>query len=330
MRRLVLLIALLLPACAGEGGDAEGRVKLRVVSQPYLVFAPLHVGVAEGIFAAHGLDVELVPMAGSEQAIPLLIDGTIDVLPGHAAPGVLNAIARGGHIRMVAQRSRTGRAECSSLALVARPNLLAEPRPPGTPPAIRRISVDRQAAMVFFIEKALASAGVSLDTLDRVYVPHAAEPDALASGTIDVALAGEPYLRRTLDAGKAEQWIGVEDVLPGIEFSVLLFGERLLVHERAAGTRFIAAYLEANRRLAEGKTPQNLAHVAEFLGEHAAALEDICWPFQPTDGRIRVDHLTRFQQWALERGWIDRIIATDELIDPTFLEEVGRIPQEKP
>ena len=87
---------------------------------------------------------------------------------------------------------------------------------------------------------------------------------------------------------------------------------------------------EANRRLAEGKTRQNLALVAEFLGEEVAALEDICWPFQPTDGRIRADHLTQFQEWMLERGWIDRIIGTDELIDPAFLEEIGHSPDENP
>ena len=89
-----LAAALLLAACGGVPDAADGRTRLRVVVQPYLVFAPLHVAQAEGLFAAHGLDVELVPMAGSEQAIPLLIDGGIDVLPGHAAPGLLNAMAR--------------------------------------------------------------------------------------------------------------------------------------------------------------------------------------------------------------------------------------------
>lgn len=328
MKGKPLVLALALCACGG-GSEDDGE-PLRVVVQPYLVFAPLHVAQAEGIFEEYGLDVELVPMAGSEQAIPLLVDGGIDVLPGHAAPGVLNAIARGERVRMVAQRSRAARGECSSLALLARPGLLEQPRRAGTPPRIRRISVDRQAAMVFFIEEALASAGVSIDTLERVYVPHAAEQAALAAGTIDVALAGEPYLSRTLTAGAAEEWIGVEDVLPGIEFSVLLFGERLLERDRDAGARFVAAYLEANARLAEGKTERNLGLVAEFLGEDAAALEGICWPFEPTDGRIREDHLMRFQQWALDRGWIDRIVTTEELMDAAFIEDAMRIRNDKP
>lgn len=323
-------VALLAAACGRSPDAAEGPARLRVVLQPYLVFAPLYVAQAEGIFAAHGLDVELVPMAGSEQAIPLLIDGSIDVLPGHAAPGLLNAMARGERIRMVAQRSRTGPSPCSSLALIARPGLLSEPRPPGETPRIRRISVDRQAAMVFFIEEALASVHVRLDTLEQAYVPHAAEPDALASGALDVALAGEPFLHRTLAAGRAEQWIGLEDVLPGFEFSVLLFGERLLDRERDTGARFVAAYLEANRRLAEGKTASNLALVGEFLDEDAAALEGMCWPFVPTTGEVRVDHLTRFQEWSLRRGWIDRVAAADELIDAAFVARAWQILNEKP
>jgi NitT/TauT family transport system substrate-binding protein len=327
--RFAVAVALLLAACGGAPDGAAAPTRLRVVVQPYLVFAPLHVAQVEGLFAAHGLDVELVPMAGSEPAMPLLINGSIDVLPGHASPGLLNAIARGARIRMVAQRSRRAPASCSSLALIARPGLLAEPRSPGTAPHIRRISVDRQAAMVFFIDEALASVGVNLDTLEQAYVPHAAEPEALASGAIDVALAGEPFLRRSLGEGRAEQWIGVEDVLPGIEFSVLLFGERLLERERAAGDRFIAAYLEANRRLAEGKTPRNLELVGDFLDEDAAALTDICWPFETTDGRVRTDYLMRFQQWAARKGLIDRVATADELIDTTFVERASHILNEK-
>jgi NitT/TauT family transport system substrate-binding protein len=315
--------ALLLASCSGS--PEAGLTTLRVAIQPYLVFAPLHVAQAEGLFAAHGLDVELVPMTGSEPAIPLLIDGSIDVLTGHVAPGMLNAIARGERIRMVAERSRRAPAECSSLALIARPGLLDEPRAVDTPPHLRRISVDRQAAMVFFIEEALASVGIRLDTLERVYVPHAAEPDALASGAIDVALAGEPFLTRTLHAGKAVPWIGLEDVLPGIEFSVVFFGRRLLDEDRDAGVRFLAAFLEANRILAEGKTAANLAIVADFLGDDAASLEEICWPFQPSDGAIRTDYLMRFQRWELSRGWIDRIATETDLIDPAFLVHAKRI-----
>jgi ABC-type nitrate/sulfonate/bicarbonate transport system substrate-binding protein len=330
MRRLAAIVALLAVACGRAPDAADAPVRLRVVVQPYLVFAPLHVAQAEGIFSAYGLDVELVPMAGSEQAIPLLIDGGIDVLPGHPAPGLLNAMARGERIRMVAQRSRSAPARCSSLALIARPGLLAGARPADEAPRIRRISVDRQAAMVFFIEEALASVHVGLDTLERAYVPHAAEPDALASAAIDVALAGEPFLHRTIAAGKAEEWIGVEDVLPGIEFSVLMFGERLLDREREAGARFVAAYLEANRRLAAGKTARNLALVGEFLDEEPGALEGMCWPFEATTGRVRVDHLTRFQEWAHRHGWIDRIASEDELIDGAFVERASQILNEKP
>jgi ABC-type nitrate/sulfonate/bicarbonate transport system substrate-binding protein len=243
----------------------------------------------------------------------------VDVLPGHAAPGLLNAIARGERIRMVAQRSRWLPADCSAVALVARPGLL----PPGgsrqAAPRIRRISIDKQAAMLFFVEQALASVGASLDTLERVYVPHAAEGEALAAGDIDVALSGEPFMSRMLRARQAVPWIGQEDVLPGMEFSMVFFGRRLLERERDAGARFVAAYLEANQKLAAGKTARNLALVSEFLGESTEALAGICWPFQETDGRIRREYLMRFQDWARQRDLIDRVADPDELIDSGFL-----------
>jgi NitT/TauT family transport system substrate-binding protein len=287
--------------------------------QPYLEFAPIHLAQSEGIFSAHGLDVELVPMPGTEASVPLLIAGSVDVLPGQTAPGLLNAIARGERIRMVAQLNRGEGRSCSTLALVARPGLLGNGVAPGRAPRIRRISVNKQAVMVFFVEEALASVGVRLDTLERVYLPQAAEPDALVSGAIDVALTNEPQLTAMLRGGQAVPWIGQEDVLPGFRLTMLFFGRRLLDDDRDAGARFIAAYLEANRRLAEGATARNLERVARFIGEDPARLPSICWPFQPTDGQIRTDYLLRFQRFALERGWIDRLVPPDELIDAGFL-----------
>jgi NitT/TauT family transport system substrate-binding protein len=275
----ILLALALLAGCASRDASATGgRTRLRVAIQPYLPYAPLYVAQADGIFAAHGLDVEFVPLAGSEPGVPLLIQGSVDVLQAHITPGLLNAVARGERIRMVAERSRWQPATCSFLALVARPGLLDTTRRVGTAPRIRRISMDKQATVVFFVEEALATAGVSLDTLEQVHIPHALEPDALAAGTVDVALAGEPHLSRTLAAGKGVEWIGLEDVLPLMEFSVLFYGRRLLDEDRAAGRRFAAAWLEANRRLGAGKTPHNVELVSRFLELEPAELDPMCWP----------------------------------------------------
>lgn len=312
MRALTVVLAFACgTACAAA--DAPGDpTRLRVVAQPYLSFAALHVAQAEGFFRDEGLEVELVPMAGTEPAVPLLVSGNLDVLPGMLTPSVLNAVARGEPVRIVAARSgRPG--SCSSLALVIRPGLLD-----GNPPSIDRISIDRQAVMLFFVETALAHAGLDLARLEPAFLPHAAEAQALASGAIDAALAGEPFLTRLLESGHAERWIGNDDVLPGVEYSYIFFGSRLL-EDHSAGERFLAAYLRAIDRLAEGPSPRNIQRVAEATGEDPELLRRTCWPFGATDGRVRVEDVARFQSWMAERGLVDRPVPPSQLWDSTFM-----------
>lgn len=291
---------------------------LRVLAQPYLVYAPLRVAHEEGYFAEQGLDVELVEMASSERAMSLLIGGSVDVLPANPAPGLFNAIGRGEPIRIVAEANRIEPGGCSSIAIIARPDLLASASESGLVP-VRRISVNRQAVMRYLASEALAQVGVDLDSLQVVSIPPAVRLDALASGSIDAVLAGEPFLTRTLASGKAVEWVGVEQALPGVQFSFIFFGRRLLEVEPEAGARFLAAYLKAARQLARGKTPENIRRVARATGEDPATLERVCWPFHPTDGQINATGVVRFQEWAVERGLLDNVVPESSFSDPSYI-----------
>lgn len=325
VRMLLLLVAL--AACAPQGEQRraadESPFRLRVASAPYLAFAPLHVAKAEGIYARHGLDVELVPLPGTEIAVPLLVDGQIDVLPGQAAPGLFNAIGRGVPIRLVAKVHDAASAGCSAIHIVTRPGL--QEAGAGTRLPIRRVSINKQAVMRYLADTALASRGFRLDSLQMVDIPNAAEPEALASGAVDAALAGEPFFTRTVRAGRAEAWIAITDVLPDVEVTLIFFGRRLLGEHRDIGARFLAAHAEALRLLSSGKSDRLVAILAEATKEDPEVLRAACWPFGPTDGRVRLGAVRSYQRWAFAHGLLDSLIADDRLWDGSFLDAAEAI-----
>ncbi len=308
----------------GEHSD-EVVATVRVVDQPYLSYAALKVAEAEGYFSDEGLRVEFVHAASSEAAVPLLINGSVDVLPGHAAPGLLNTIAQGFPSKLVAITSQSSSAECSSIGILGRPDLMAFHEDGSSAPPVRRISINRQAAMVFIVEELLEHAGLRLDQLEQTYLPHALEPDALASGEIDAALAGEPFLSRTVLAGKGILWVPIEKVLPGFQYSFLFYGPRLLETDRDVGQRFATAYLRALRKLALGKTADNVALVARVTGEDPSVLKQMCWPFNPTDGHVDMESVRAYQRWLVDRGLQDAIVPDDDLWDRDFTDEANRI-----
>jgi NitT/TauT family transport system substrate-binding protein len=291
-------------------------MKLRVVMQPYLAHAPLLLADAEGLWAKHGLEVELVPMQRATDAVPLLLSGDIDVLPSNSSPGLLNAAARGEPVRIVADRGFADPEGCTFLGLVAGPGLLENG---ALTRSVHRVSIDRQAAMLFMIERLLLRGGLSADTLELAEVPLAVESEALLTRTLDVAFAGEPWLTRHVARGAGQAWIRLEEVLPRHQFGFVFFGPNLLVKNREAGRRFMLAYREAVLRYLEGKTERNVAVVAKGTGDTPELVRQACWPAMRANGRIDLASLLEYQGWAVRHGFIESPAAAERLWDSTFV-----------
>ncbi len=319
MRRTCGASLLLLSVALGCGDTPPqtARRKIKVVTQPYLALAPIHIAVAESLFAKHGLDVELVPMTRPSDAVPLLLSGELDVLSSTAQAGVFNAAARGEPIRMVAERGYYSTvAGCTHIALVIRPGIdtLHAAR------IAKRLSYSREANMTYITVKMLARAGLTIEQLESTPdVPHLAEIDALKNGRLDVALSGEPWLSHVVSTGAGTVWIRAEDAAPNETYGYVFFGRNLLERDRDAGRRFILAYREAMGRYLEGKTERTVAILAAAMGEDPAVVRDACWAAMRADSRIDTSSMLRFQQWAHERGLVPTLATVAQLWDSTFI-----------
>lgn len=313
---------LALSACA-NAPKATARTKIRVVTQPYLALAPIHIAAAESLFAKHGLDVELVPMTRPTDAVPLLLNGEVDVLSSTPQAGFFNAAARGEPIKAVAERGYYNPAAgCTHIALVVREGIDTA----SAARSVKRLSYDRQAPMIYITEKMLERGGLTIEKLNgTTEVPHIAEMDALKRGTIDVALAGEPWLSRIAEVGAAKVWIRGEDVAPNETFGYVFFGRNLLKRDREAGLRFMSAYREAIARYEEGKTPRNIAILASATGETPQLVEKACWASMRANSRIDTGSMMAFQLWAHNRGLVPTQATIAQLWDSTFLAQVDSI-----
>jgi hypothetical protein len=94
---ITLLLVVFLPACSGSGvaQPTPEPVKVKVLSMPYITFAPFFIAQDEGYFAEQGLEVEFVQFDGLSTAIPALAQGEIDVVSGHIRASIFSAITGG-------------------------------------------------------------------------------------------------------------------------------------------------------------------------------------------------------------------------------------------
>jgi NitT/TauT family transport system substrate-binding protein len=320
-----LLVALLASGSVGAAGKPENaprppdRVKL--AAAPYFSSAPLFIAADLGFFAAEGIEVELVNIGRSTGALPALAQGQVDVVGTIVNAALLNLIARGATVRIVAGRVYESSAGCVASAIVARKGLIEQGRLAGRE-SMRglRLSVDRAGTPTFFVGALLDRLGLTLEDFELSDVSAAARGEALKRDLIDLTMAFEPEVTQVLDSGAAEIWIPGHLIAPDHQYTFLLFGERLLERERDLGKRFIRAYLRGVERYSE---EEKSSDVVEVVARHthldADLIRRVCWPSTARDGRIDRASLERYQAWAMEEGLIDSTIDVAKMIDTGFL-----------
>jgi NitT/TauT family transport system substrate-binding protein len=296
---------------------------VKVRSMPYLTFSVFQLAQQEGLFAQQGLTVELIDMDSSAPVIPALARGDLDVLPAVMSPALFNAIVRGAEIRMVAAASELIQGGCTTTAIVANHSIAASGRLARADGWKNlRIAGSRAPFSGFLLDKVLRPIGVHEDQLAHVDVPDQIEAETIRAGRADVGVMSEPWLTRALAANDVTVWRPMQDVAPGFQYTVVLYGPTLLKTHRDVGQRFMSAYLEAIRRFDQGKTPRNLEVVASATGLDRDLLSRTCWPTVRANAAVNTAGALEFQAWAADRGLVDRQLPLASFYDPSFSDTV--------
>lgn len=318
------MLSLAAPVRAGERHAAEDRRPLKMVIAPFLSFAPILIARDEGFFEDAGLDIEFVTMNRSSDAVPLLVQGRIDVLATALFPSHVNAIARGGRIRLVADKGFFDPAGCAYGGLVASRSLVDSGRL-DSPDGLRglRVTTERSSWNFYVVGSLLESSGLTIDDVRVVDIPQSAKARAFEDGAVDIASASEPWLTIITDVGDAVLWKPYHDIVPGFQMGTILFGPTLLGDDPEAGVRFLVGYLRGVRQYLEGKTERNVEILARWTKLEPDLVRRACWIPVHADATIDTASVLDYERWALGEGLIDRIVPAVEFCDPSFLEQAA-------
>ena len=329
----LLLTLLLFPACGPSGEKAQEEpveesremITLRINAPRYLSQAPLFIARDEGFFTEQGLEVEFTS-SHTNEAIPLLAKGDLDAAAALITISGLNSMARGAKMRIVADKGYFDPETCASDVIMARRSLVEGGglSSPGQMKGLR-ISLDAASSEEYVVDTLLKGAGLSLDDLEVLKVPPPAELEALGEGSVDLVPISEPWVTRMSQAGSAVAWKPYQEVLPGFQFAVMIYGPSLLKDDPGAGRRLMTAYLKGVRQYNQGKTPRNLEIITGTLGLKPELLEDVCFPAIRGDGRIDIRSVVDFQAWAVARGYLDSPVSEDIFWDPSFIEHANDV-----
>jgi ABC-type nitrate/sulfonate/bicarbonate transport system substrate-binding protein len=112
----------------------------------------------------------------------------------------------------------------------------------------------------------------------------------------------------------------VVDAIPGYVYSYIVFGRRFLDGDVEVGGRFLRAYLRGARDFVAGKNPQFLLDFIRSNGLDPDTPDRLCRQTTALDGRVPLEDIQRFADWAVLRELCPGPVKAEDLVDMRFIE----------
>ncbi|NSW54362.1 MAG: ABC transporter substrate-binding protein [Anaerolineae bacterium] len=308
------------------------RATIRIGQLPYLSHAIFTIANEEGYFDEQGIDVEIISVKESNEIIPMLLAGEIDVSAPSPNAAFFNAITRGGVIKIILPLTDFIVSDCPAIAYLARKTDVDagtwQDKSSWADATVVIAANGLTSIQGYVLDQAVGTAGLTVDEIVVEQLNLPVQEEALRTGQVDIVYAVEPWITRMTTTGDIGVLDPAEQYAPGLTASIVVAGPALLDNPELAG-RFATAFLKAVRQYLEGATERNVAHTVNLTGMDAALVQQICWSSASPNGEINLESLLDYQNWLMERGLLDEVLDVSEFYDPYpaeyAVDELGRI-----
>ena len=277
----------------------------------------------QGYFAEQNLNVEFVTFTKLYEAITALSQGQIDITAGVMDVAAFSAISQGVQLKFVADEGYVDpNAACAYSTWIVKPDVLGDDfsKLKG-----RKVIFTKAGLLEYAFDLLLKKGGLTKNDITIMDVPIQNRAEAVSSGQADIAQVGEPWVTRALDTGKVVSWMPWNSYMPGHQFGAVYFGPSIYNNKIDIGKRFMVAYLKGIRDFNVGKNDSNIAAMAELTKLDPAEVAKTCWQSFRNDGSIDLPSVLSFQKWAVDSGYMDKLLNSEDIWDPQFVDYANQV-----
>jgi len=313
MKRLLIvltLLGLLLTACGPAAPADDVTLKLAVI--PVIDTLPMFVAEAEGLYAKHGVKVELIPVASAPERDQLLqagqADGTLNELLSvmfFNKESIQMQAVRYGHMASPGQghffiliAGQSGITDVEQLKGV-------------------EIGISQGTIIEYVTDRLLEAEGFTKDDIKYLAVPKI--PDRMAllgSGELKAAVMPDPLGGLAVQQGA--QIILDDSTYPLLGASVISFRQAVIDQHPAALKAFLAA-IEAAVSLINSDPAKFSTLLVEKKIVPQPLIGSYIIPKFPTKGVSSEDEWNDVLAWAKEKGLLSAEISYQDSVNSSFL-----------
>jgi NitT/TauT family transport system substrate-binding protein len=327
---MIILFTIITAACIAPAPQppsvtpAQELTTVKAAYMPIISFGPLYIAQEEGYFEQQGINLVLEKFPSTSTALPLLITGDIAVTGGQLSPGMVNAIAKGSHIRLVADKGTIFPGSCNSSAFLVRKDLVES----GTIKTVSDLKGKKIASGVdqsYGLFRVREKGNLTRDDLELHDMPREAILTAFETGAIDGAYLMEPYITQAVMNGKAVVFLPGDAFIPNYS-TPLFYGPAFIDDNPDLGRKFMVAYLQGVRQYNQGKTEKNLDIMAKYTQLDRDFLKQTCWVEIAGNGELPKDAVRDYMDWMQAEGTITRTVPDNQLFDMSFANYANAMP----
>lgn len=308
------------PAGGGDNNNGNGTTELttvKVAYNPYTGNTPMFYGMQEGIYAKHGLELELIPQTDIAAIISGLASGQYDF--GFATVvHVINANLNGIEIRGVAtpegqQKDHEEPEEGNALVVAPGSDVTEAGQLAGKSIAVVGLSSLNTYAALDMV----ARGGGDPSTVELIQLPFGQMTAALASGDVDAAVIQAPFTSEALAVGATIIGKPNVETFPNMAVGLFTTSQKYIDEHEALVKAFADANVEA-QNLARENMDEARKTLPEMLGltEEAAAVA--IWG--TNNPHVNIEGFERAQDLLMKYGGQTQELDPATLVWPGALE----------
>ncbi|WP_245799195.1 ABC transporter substrate-binding protein [Virgibacillus siamensis] len=292
--------------------------------------AGFYIAKEKGYFKEYNINIEFVKFGNSDQMLPALAAGKIDVAGGISSASFFNSIAQGIDVRMIADKGHNIKGD-SYFTFVIRKDLQDEIKDYSDLKGKRVAVSTKNAVDDYIFGRMLEHAGLTRDDVQFTLMSDFGNMmAAMGNKQIAAALQIEPLITQGVEKGLHVRFGDVaEDFAPNAQIAMVLGSPKFVSENRDVALRFMAAYLKGVRDYNDVfvKDKGDEEAIINIMTEHTALEDPELWKkvavtgLNP-NGRMFVEDIKKQYNMYKENGGIKGEVDLDKAVDMSLVEDV--------